>query len=263
MDNNPLLKAVARARDVAPIPEDRALVGPLGLDDIRYQETQVTPIAAGRSRDLRLVANLEGTPLARRFATLAMQVMLKMRQNGFRSLGVVAPTEGTGSSLITANLAVALAREPNHTVLAVDANVRHPGLGDYFDLDGQYGLVDYLVSSVPLRKILVNPGIPKLVVLPNRVGVENAAELLASRRMANLVEELHDFYDSRVVLYDMPPLVGAADALAVLPQLDCALLVIREGQTSAKALESAKRALKGVPMVGALVNQGRSDFSRR
>jgi Mrp family chromosome partitioning ATPase len=263
MENNPLQKAVARARDVEPIPENRALVGPLGLDDIRYTETRVAPIPESRSRERRLVANLEGTPLARRFATLAMRVMLKMRENRFRTLGVVTPTEGTGSSLITANLAVALAREPNHTVIAVDANVRNPGLGEYFDLSGEYGLVDHLLSGVPLPKILVNPGIRKLVLLPNRVGVESAAELLASEKMTNLVKELRDYYDSRIVLFDMPPLVGAADALAMLPQLDCALLVIREGQTSAKDLASAKRALQGTPMVGALVNQSRSDFGRR
>ena len=263
MASSLLQKAVARARESEPIQAGKALVGPLGLNQIAYTETRVDPIDPAVCAERRLVANLEGTEHAQAFSTLAIQLLLKMRSHGFRSLAIVAPTAGTGASLVAANVAVAMAREPNHSVLLVDADLRVPGLNNYFGINVEYGLLDHLSSNVPLSEILVNPGVPKLVMLPGRGGFEGAAELLASRRMTELIAEVRRRYDSRIVLYDMPPLLGAADALSVLPQLDCALLVIQEGRTSKKELESAKRILQGVPMIGAVVNQGRSGFGRR
>ena len=75
--------------------------------------------------------------------------------------------------------------------------------------------------------------------------------------------EFRDRYESRVVIYDVPPLLDGADALAVLPRIDCALLVIREGRTSSKEIAAVKRVLQGTAMVGAVVNHGRHGFGGR
>jgi Mrp family chromosome partitioning ATPase len=251
-----LQKAVTRARDEGEKDTEprRALVGPLTIDDIRYSQSRIESIDPERAIAHRLVAHRDGRDsLARSFSTLAMQILQKMRRQGMSSLAVVAPSAGAGASMIAANLSIALAREPNQTVLAVDANLRAPSLADTFGIDVEYGLVDFLV----------NPGIPRLVLMPGRNSVDNADALLASKQMAALMKELHDRYDSRIVVYDMPPLLDAPDALALLPRVDSALLVIREGRTTAAELDRAKQLLQGIPMVGAVVNGARGTESRR
>jgi Mrp family chromosome partitioning ATPase len=260
---DPLKKAVELAREGREPSPGRALVGPLGIDHIRYTQTRVVPFDAERAEANYVVAHLERDPAARVFSTLAMQVVQKMRRRSLRSIAVVGPSSGAGSSLVAANLAIALAREPNQTVLAVDADLRTPTLAARIGFDPQYGLADHLVSSVPMEQLLVNPGLRRLVVVPGRNSVEDADELLASRRMADAMRDWHDRYENRVVLYDCAPLLGSADTLALLPNVDCALLVLREGRTTGRELETCKRLLGDLPMVGAVVNEAPRGLGRR
>ena len=264
-----LQKAVERARSDGPVEREssvdrrKALVGPLTLDDIRYTQTREVEFDGKAAQARRLVAHVEGSRAAQRFGSLAMQVLLKMRKHRFVSLGVFAPSGGTGASLVAANLAVAMAREPNQTVLAVDLNLREPRLAEYFGVSPEFGLVDHLVNNVPVPQMLVNPGIRRLVLLPGRNQVDGADELLASRRMAELMKELKERYESRVVLYDVPPLLGRADALPLVERIDCGLLVVQEGRTTKRELEDAGRTLSGVPLVGSVVSQGRPSIRPR
>ncbi len=59
----------------------------------------------------------------------------------------------------------------------------------------------------------------------------NSAELLRSPKMVELVQELKSRYPSRIVLFDLPPVLSAADALAFSPYVDAALLVVEEAKT--------------------------------
>jgi Mrp family chromosome partitioning ATPase len=74
--------------------------------------------------------------------------------------------------------------------------------------------------------------------------------------MAQLVVELRERYDTRFVLFDLPPLLGTADALSFLPLFECALLIVEEGRTTQEEITECKRLLGQTPLVGAVVNKG-------
>ncbi|MEE4382481.1 MAG: CpsD/CapB family tyrosine-protein kinase [Pseudomonadales bacterium] len=256
MSENPLQQAVARARENNErVDQARSLVGPLGLEHIRYTETRTVALDSTRLVANGLVAAGAEGPESRVFSALAQQVLQKMRENGFRSVAVVAPTAGTGCSLIAANLSIALAKDPNQTVVAVDLDVQEPTFARLFGADVRRGLVDHLVDGTPIPNVLFHPGaVKRLVVLPNRARQVNAQEVYGSWAMTQLLGELRDRYDARLSVFDVPPLLDSGYGLALLQRIDCALLVVRQGFVTRDEIDETKRLLAGVPMIGVVLN---------
>jgi Mrp family chromosome partitioning ATPase len=179
--------------------------------------------------------------------------MQKMRQNGWNSLGITAPTEGCGSTLTAINLAISIAQDVNHTVLLVDLNLRDPSVHKHFGEHNGPGLSDYLVKN-QIPELLFNPGIDRLVVLPGNEPIAASSEYLTSPRMIELIREIKNRYDSRIVIFDLPPLLASDDVMVVAPHIDALMLVARDGVTKKHELVRAQELLKGKNVVGTMLN---------
>ena len=73
--------------------------------------------------------------------------------------------------------------------------------------------------------------------------------------MAELVEELKHFYPDRYVIFDLPPLLSFADALAFAPLMDGIILVVEMGRTPREDIQRCLELLKGFPVLGTVLNK--------
>lgn len=236
------------APPTAPPPED--------LSRIQYTRTRRVEPDRALLRERRLVAHLGNDAAGNLFRVLRAQVLQKLRRNGLKTLAVIGPTAGVGKSMVAANLSLAMSRETNQTVLLADLDLRRPRVGWYFGLDeDEPGIADFLHGEKSVEELLINPGFDRLVLLPGSRSFEDASELLTSPRMVELLEELRHRYHSRFVLADLPPLLSADDAIAVLPHIDAALLVVEDGVTTAEQIAECKRLLADTPLVGVVLNK--------
>jgi protein-tyrosine kinase len=225
------------------------------ISEIVYTRTRIVNVARNFLREKRVVSGFDQCILTDAFKILSTQVSQKLRENGWSTLMVTSPREHEGKTLTAINLAISLAMEFHHTALLVDADLRQPGVRDYFGLQAGPGLSDYLISNTPIEQLLIQPGIGGLVILPGGAPLLNSSEMLAWRKMMELVEELKDRYSSRVVLFDLPPLLSAADVLAFAPYTDAALLVVEEGKTRREDISRAARLLGATPLIGTVLNK--------
>jgi Mrp family chromosome partitioning ATPase len=72
--------------------------------------------------------------------------------------------------------------------------------------------------------------------------------------MAKLVQELKLRYPSRLVIFDLPPVLSVADALAFSPYVDCALMVVRERKTRREDMLRAAEMLNSIELIGTVLN---------
>ncbi|WP_299439130.1 CpsD/CapB family tyrosine-protein kinase [uncultured Rhodospira sp.] len=223
--------------------------------EISYTRTRVAPISEKVLEKRRLIAGLEDHALTDTFRILRTRVLNRMEERGYRTLGVVSSVGQEGKSLVASNLALSLANILTRTVLLVDLDLRAPSVHSYFGIDPEPGLLGYLREGRELSACLVNPGIDRLVLLPNGRPVRSSSELLTMPRMLGLSRELRETYKDRVIIYDLPPLLHTDDALAFLQYLDCCLLVTSEGHTKEHELKQAVTLLKGYPLIGTVVNR--------
>jgi capsular exopolysaccharide synthesis family protein len=222
---------------------------------ISYSETRSFRPPEDVLREERVVLGLQDPQAVAAYAVLRTQVLLRMKQKAWRAIAVTSPGPGEGKTLTAVNLALSLAREVNQTVLLVDLDLRRPGVHRCFGFEPEAGIVDHLVRDTPLSEVLFNPGVDRLVVLPGREPIVSSSEVLSSPRMVALVEELKTRYPDRLVLFDLPPVLSADDAMAFAPYVDAALMVVDEGRTTRAAFERALRYLGHTALLGTVLNR--------
>ena len=230
---------------------------------VSYSRTRSVVIPDELLRRHRILTGRDSSQLSDAYKILRTQVIHRLRENKWNVLGVTSPKNGEGKTLTSINLAIALAAEPTLTVLLVDADLRAPHLHEELGLESNEGLTEFLLDGRSIEDMLVYPGLGRLIVLPGGRGTDQSAEVLTSPRMSALGKELKHRYASRVVLFDLPPVLGQADVLAFTPQLDALLLVVEEGKTTEPELQQAMQILKGsVSILGTVLNKaGRDQLS--
>ncbi|MEM7540216.1 MAG: CpsD/CapB family tyrosine-protein kinase [Pseudomonadota bacterium] len=222
---------------------------------INYSRTKVVPIDEAVLKRNKIVAGSGTDGAATAYKILRTQVQQRLDAKEWNALAVTSPGANQGKTLTAINLAVALAREVHRTVLLVDLDLIRPSIHSAFELEIEKGLVHYLTGDVPITEVLVNPGIERLVILPAGTSTQRSSELLSSPKMAKLVEELKSRYPSRIIIFDLPPILSTDDALAFAPYVDTTLLVVEDGATSKDELARAVQVLEGVHLLGTVLNK--------
>jgi protein-tyrosine kinase len=228
---------------------------PRGGAEISYTRTRVVKVPRALLRDNRVISGFEPGPITDAYKILAIQTLQRMREHGHNVLAVVSPGDGEGKTLTAINLALSLASEVDQTVLLVDADLRNPSIHKSFGIAPEAGLSDHLLSNTPLDRILINPGIDRFVILPGGRRLPNSAEMLGSMKMVRLVRELKQRYPSRIIVFDLPPVLSAADVLAFTPYVDAAVMVVEENRTSRDHLQRAAEMLASVELIGTVLNK--------
>lgn len=222
---------------------------------LRYTYTRVVEVPQSVLMENRLIAAIPGHEFKDAYRMLRTRVLQTMRENNWTSVAVTGPATGCGKTLTAINLAISLAMEVTHTVLLVDLDLRKPSVHEYFGYKPEVGLSDYLKGDVAVHEMLFSPSIERLVVLPGREEVPNSSEMLRSPKMVALVNELKHRYPDRLVVFDLPPILAADDALSFAPYTDCMLMVAEAGGTSRDDLQKSLDVLKSVPVIGTVLNK--------
>ncbi|MBI5787853.1 MAG: AAA family ATPase [Candidatus Schekmanbacteria bacterium] len=204
----------------------------------------------------RMILGEEDDPIAEEYKLLRTHILQRTKSEQLNVLMITGPLPGEGKTLTSINLAISISQEVERAALLVDADLRYPSMHRYFGIRGEPGLVDHLENGVPLSEVLVHPeGLGNLVLLPAGRRISQGLELISSTRMADLVQELKHFYPDRYVLFDFPPLLSYADALAFAPMVDGIIIVVEAGKTAREDIDRCLHMLKDFPVLGFVLNK--------
>ena len=199
---------------------------------------------------------------AEQYKKLRARILKATTKDFLNTLMVVSSDIGEGKTITSINLAVAIANEIDYTVLLVDADLKHPSVHKYLDIEPGYGLSDYLMGKAELSDILIKTGIGKLVLLPAGNPPENTVEPLSSERMKRLVQELKHRYKDRYIIFDSAPLLVTADSLPLSNYMDGIVLVVQAARTTPKTVSHALSLLKGCNILGVVFNNVPKDLAK-
>lgn len=223
---------------------------------ILYTKTRTFSPSADLLESNRIVGPASRDPAAAAFRMLRTQVLQRMDENCWRSLAILSPGSDDGKTTTAINLAISLANDHRHTVLLVDFDLRRPTVGQKLGITPEWGADDILSGNARVEDCLCHPeGFDRLVVLPARAAMANSSDVLAGPRGRELVAELRSRYPDRILLFDLPPVLAADDALAFLPLAECGLVIAAEGSTSRDDLLRCMELLRKTPIVGTVLNR--------
>jgi hypothetical protein len=226
-----------------------------GLEAVSYKQTRVIKLQAAHLEKHRIVAYNKNDAMSMNFDLLRTHVLQKMEENGWRTLAITSPSPESGKTVIAINLAMSIAQQTNKSAILVDFDLRRPKVGTYLGIPMEKSLNDLLDGTAELADVLVNPDLPRLVVLPTKRPIKNSSETLSSKKISNLIKDLRDRYESRIVIFDLPPVLVTDDAIALLPQVDCVLLVIANATSTKQEIQESLRLMSTANLIGTVLNK--------
>jgi capsular exopolysaccharide synthesis family protein len=188
------------------------------------------------------------------FKTVRTGVLFSSADSGLRTLVVTSAGPGEGKSLVSANLAIALA-QAGQRVLLVDADMRRPRVHEIFEVPQEPGFSNLLTSNAKASEVIRKSSQNGLWLLAAGHIPPNPAELLGSGRYKDFLASLENHFDWAVI--DTPPVLVVADSLIAANEATGVVFVVGADQTSRHAARTAVEQLDAANahLVGSVLNK--------
>ena len=202
----------------------------------------------------KVVAGTLTNPVSEYYRMLRTKLLRIMAQNNWQLLGVTGPTPSSGKTVTSTNLAVAIAMEPNHSALLVDADLRKNSLSDIFGVTPRKGICEFVSGKAEFDEILFRPGIDNLGVVMNNRPRYGSSDLLMRKPLLQMMNTIKSDHPDMVAIFDLPPVFVGDDAIAMSAHLDAVLLIVDSGNTTKQQLANCIGQLEDVNIIGCVLN---------
>ena len=198
------------------------------------------------------VAGRPGAAFGESVRTLNWSLSLVFPDKAPQVVLITSSLPGEGKSTIASSLATVQSIAGQRTLL-IDADIRRPACHVITGIEKEPGLTNVLADEVELDDALQASEWSSLKVIPAGMPTMNATNVLGSKKMAALLDELRGKFD--LIVIDSPPLMAAADARILSRLSDATILAVRWGSTRRQAVKMSVRQLlaAGAPLAGGLL----------
>ncbi len=168
------------------------------------------------------------------------------------ALAITSTEANEGKSMTVVNLSAAFSWT-GKKILMIDGDLRRGRLHENIGLEKRAGLTEFLMGKIAdWHEIILPTSYPNLSLIPVGTCNNTAPELLDSTRIKQLISEWGREYD--LIIFDTAPIGRVVDAGLIGRACDGMLLVARHGICSFAGVRHAINRLKGVNLIGFIVN---------
>jgi capsular exopolysaccharide synthesis family protein len=192
---------------------------------------------------------------AEAYRSLRTNLMFSTQQGTPGVLAITSAAASEGKSTSAVNIATVFSQAGN-TVLLVDTDLRNPSIHKRLQLDNSKGLTNYLTGQDHIESVTQSCQIPDVYVITAGPMSPNPVELLASERLDQLLAMAKtDTFD--MIILDMPPVLGLADALVISSRADATILSVAMGESKKQAVSGALKRLRHARanIIGTIANK--------
>ncbi|OAI88715.1 capsular biosynthesis protein [Exiguobacterium sp. KKBO11] len=181
------------------------------------------------------------SPVAEQYRTIRTNIEFMAVDREVQAILVTSATQGEGKSTTSSNLAVAYAQQ-GKKVLIIDTDMRRPTVHYTFRVANGLGLSSLLTRQAEKEKAILPTKVDNLSILTAGPIPPNPAELLSSRAMEHLTEQLREEFD--IIIFDAPPLLQVADSRITSKLTDGVVLVVGCTTSDRQRVLKAKEQLE-------------------
>ncbi|MES9970505.1 MAG: XrtA-associated tyrosine autokinase [Candidatus Thiodiazotropha sp.] len=172
------------------------------------------------------------------------------------SISSSLPSEG--KTFTAFNLALSISTELDSTVLLIDGDVLRYSLSKLIGIQDEKGLIDILEDkNCTVGDVLLETQIPKLKIIGAGKRSDKSTELLASKEMEDLLNELAVRYQDRIIIFDSPPLLSTSESIVLNQHMGQVLIVVEAGGTPVDAIKDTLSRLDSDKAIGLVLNKSR------
>lgn len=208
-----------------------------------------------------IVQNDPYSSVSETFRTLRTNIQfMNVEDNKNQIILITSTAPGDGKSWVSSNIAVAFAQAGKKTCL-VDVDLRKGRVASIFNINPVPGVSNYLTGvninaeQKEVVRFMQSTKIKNLFVIPGGNLPPNPSELLASKKMKSLLDELKELVD--VIILDGTPCSLVTDASIVSRIVDQTIIVSCYNVTKSEDLKQTKKSIEnaGGKVSGIILNK--------
>jgi len=202
------------------------------------------PVLAVIPKDISLLHRERGSsPDAEAYRILRTNIEFNRKNPEDNVLTVVSGGAGEGKSTTLMNLAYICA-QGGYTTLMIDADLRRPRLHTFFGINNAVGLTNFLTTDLMLEDVILQTQVDNLYFMPSGILPADAAGILNSRRMSELIQDVKQRFD--LIFVDSPPILGVSDAAVISSEVDLSIIVVQHRKLPRNMLLRVKQSIENV-----------------
>ena len=205
-----------------------------------------------KQKDYQLEVRDQGkSPFAESFRTLRTNLQFSKKENTATTILVTSTIAGEGKTTTVANLVTMLDMARYKTVV-INLDLRKPTLHKFFSVDNSIGISTYLNGNHNLQEIIRATEFANLDIITSGPITENPSELILSKKLPELLEQLKGMYD--YIIIDSAPIGIVTDTKTIMKYTDLNLIIIRENYAKKEFISTledmiAKYEFKNVGLI--------------
>lgn len=201
-------------------------------------------------------STMPSSRFAESIRSIRLAVHLDMVKTSNQIIGITSALPNEGKSTIAASLAQLLAHTGKR-VIVVDCDLRNPSLSVSLSPNADAGIIEVLAGERSLEEAVCSDKKTNLTFLPvaKWATLLHTSEILSADGTKKLFDKLRATYDC--VIVDLPPLAPIVDVRATTQLIDCFILVIEWGRTTADVVQHALHTAPDVydALAGTVLNK--------
>jgi len=179
-----------------------------------YEEAESFPIA---------IDHAPRSNISESFRSIRTNLQYLLPEEGKKRMLVSSLHPGEGKTFTAVNLGATLAKA-GKKVIVLDFDMHKPKIHKVFKLQNTKGVSSIIVGQIAAKDAITNTQISGLDLILAGPVPPNASELVLSKKVDELINEMEEIYD--VIIIDTPPLALISDALVLLNKVQLSVFVL-------------------------------------
>ena len=174
---------------------------------------------------------------------ITTKLIYNIKRSKRRVVLITSTIEGEGKSTIAMNLCEDMARR-GKKVLLIEGNLKKPGLSKVMHLNNNdiQNWGEYITGGKNIMDAVYSPNQFSFSVLINNIPMENAADIIASKKVKEFIDASESSFD--VVVIDAPYIRKRIDTEIWASYADASILVVRQNFCETKYINDSIDILK-------------------
>jgi polysaccharide biosynthesis transport protein len=236
------LKRITGFPILGAIPNNESLMGASEINSFSVSLQRLDSAMQQSSEEMDKARYKSVDAFSEAFRSLYANIRLLNSDSPIRSLVIGSTQPGEGKTTTAIHLAIA-ASAMTQRVLLVETDLRRPRLYQYLGLHHSGGLIDVISGDLSLKEAIQRSTFePNMFVLTAGAIPPDPTRVLSSQKMQRLMEQFQTSFD--LVIYDVPPMVGFADASLIAARTNGMILVSEVGKLRRSTLEQGLERIR-------------------
>lgn len=191
-------------------------------------------------KDGKILSEQSTFDIVESYKELRTNVMFSISGEAGKVIALTSGSASEGKSTNVVNLSISFA-ETGAKVIIIDCDLRRPNVERLLGVNKSEGLTNYLVNNITLDNAILKSVYNNLDVITAGTIPPNPSELLLSKKMSDLIEELRKSYD--YIFLDTPPVNVVTDASLLSKFTDGYIVVVKQGYAEKSILAETIKKL--------------------